>query len=223
MEGSARMKAGIIIPFRDSFKNYERYEELFKLLPILSKVFRGNTDSYEVLVIKQQEEYLFNRAMLLNIGIRLARESDYFILQDVDHYPVNTENLYRLREYSGCLIRKENESVYNRAVKQLSKLGEDNMKTHIIDGEEYEECKILNNWDLEICAPNDKIIYLRKVKRKIEFPVRVELRGGYCLIDEDGDISGFGERKDKCSIFYRSDLQKINEKMKELEEQGAFE
>jgi len=99
------------------------------------------------------------------------------------------------------------------------------MTTHIIDGEEYEECSV-KKAEVSIYIDKDNsFMYLSKVKKKIEFPVRVELSNNfrYCLIFKDGEIRCFYGDRDKCSVIKKEDLQKINEKMKELEEQGAFE
>ena len=97
------------------------------------------------------------------------------------------------------------------------------MKTHIIDGEEYEECNIESfnsNFDMCIVTKDCHNIYLRKVKKKIEFPVK--LFNGMVEINKDKSIRFVG-KNNQDTIGYVKDLQKINEKMKELEEQGAFE
>jgi hypothetical protein len=95
------------------------------------------------------------------------------------------------------------------------------MKTHIIDGEEYEECDY-REW---ILADTDdtKEIYLRKVKKKIEFPVRVDFESGsFCEIKKDGYFEVYYSDGTDKSWMGKSDLQKLNEKMKELEDSGAF-
>jgi len=103
-------------------------------------------------------------------------------------------------------------------------------KIHTIDGEEYKECSYTEWSNLPFSQQgmievrfSELTIYLRKVKKKIEFPVRVELNVGYCHIYKDKSIGTFYYSDEEKAYLDYSDLQKINEKMKELEEQGAFE
>lgn len=91
----------------------------------------------------------------------------------------------------------------------------------MIDGEEYEECSyedILNSLNGDY-----KFLFFRKFKKKIEFPVRVELLdGSYCEIYEGKGIIIKYEDGSECGVISLLDLQKINEKMEEIEDAGGF-
>jgi hypothetical protein len=73
----------VVIPYRD------RREHLAQLLPILTGVLREQNIRSRVLVVEQSGSELFNRAKLLNVGIKHAAEqSDYYCLHDVDAVPL---------------------------------------------------------------------------------------------------------------------------------------
>lgn len=75
-------KALIIIPERD------KQDKIDKICKLLKK----QNIEYNILVIHQNNKYLFNKGMLCNIGVYLAKkhgiEYDYIILHDVDIYPI---------------------------------------------------------------------------------------------------------------------------------------
>lgn len=80
-------KLGIIIPYRD------RYEQL--------EIFRKHIFGYlspkglkfELIIVEQDNEKLFNRGMLLNIGFKYAEEigCDYVVFHDVDMLPIDVD------------------------------------------------------------------------------------------------------------------------------------
>ena len=107
------MKSTIIIPFRDSFKNGERHQQLDIVSKRIQEVCKEHSQDYEILVIHQNGDDFFNKSMLLNIGVDISiKNSDYFILHDVDHYPLNVNNLYREREKSGNLLKIQDGKEY---------------------------------------------------------------------------------------------------------------
>lgn len=100
------MKAGIIIPIRDSFNTGERFQELDRLQMRIKEICDKNNQDYQISIIYQDDDQLFNKASLMNIGVNLVQnECDYFIFHDVDNIPVGYYNVYMPREYSGVLVR----------------------------------------------------------------------------------------------------------------------
>ncbi|XP_069492028.1 beta-1,4-galactosyltransferase 3-like [Ambystoma mexicanum] len=86
-----RYKSAIIIPFRN------REKHLRYLLYYLHPFLQRQQLQYGIFVIHQAGNSLFNRAKLLNIGIKEAmKEEDWdcLILHDVDLIPENDHNLY---------------------------------------------------------------------------------------------------------------------------------
>jgi hypothetical protein len=56
-------------------------------------------------VIYQDDNQLFNKAYLMNIGFDIAKDKgDYFIFHDVDTVAIGDQNVYKPREYSGVLV-----------------------------------------------------------------------------------------------------------------------
>lgn len=108
------MKAGIIIPYRD------RLENLKIMLPILINNLKNSNIDYKIIIVNQDDNRLFNRGSLINIGINiLFNECDYFIIHDVDYFTF-TKDIYKYKSISSCLVynnsffkAKEDESVYN--------------------------------------------------------------------------------------------------------------
>jgi beta-1,4-galactosyltransferase 1 len=94
------MKGIIIIPFRDTFKTGERFQELNTLI----KAIRERSD-IDVCVVHQDDDQLFNKAMLMNAGFDLTKSFDYFIFHDVDNIPKGG-NPYGPRICSGILQGK---------------------------------------------------------------------------------------------------------------------
>ena len=92
-------KLSVIIPYRN------RSAHLKKLLPTLVKIFISQNIDAEIIVVEQDDDLLFNRARLLNIGYLNSRiDSDYFCFHDVDLIPLEAnytypENPTHLSEY----------------------------------------------------------------------------------------------------------------------------
>jgi hypothetical protein len=99
------MKAGIIIGFRDT--NGERTRELAELHDRIEHICTVNNQDYHIYVIVQDDDQLFNKASLMNIGVKLS-DCDYFIFHDVDNIPIGEDNVYRYREYTGNICGKIN-------------------------------------------------------------------------------------------------------------------
>jgi len=108
------LKAAIIIPFRDSFNNGERYEELNALKDRIKDICTKYSQPYQIYVIHQKDNYLFNKSSLMNVGASISfNDCDYLIFNDVDHLPIDTGNVYGYKENSCCLVRKHDEIEYN--------------------------------------------------------------------------------------------------------------
>lgn len=102
------MKAGIIIAFRDT-ANGERSRELAELRDKIMEICGEYNQDYHIYVIVQDDNQLFNKGSLMNIGVNLVQnECDYFIFHDVDNIPVGGGNVYRPREYTGNICGKIN-------------------------------------------------------------------------------------------------------------------
>jgi hypothetical protein len=105
------MKAGIIIPFRDTYKTGERTEELQILCSRIREICELNEQEYEIYVIVQDDDQLFNKGILINAGAFLA-DCDYFILHDVDNIPIMDHNIYRYREFTGNIVWKRDDETF---------------------------------------------------------------------------------------------------------------
>jgi predicted glycosyltransferase involved in capsule biosynthesis len=93
-------KLAIIIPYRN------RAEHLSIVIPILTHELEKNGIDYQIVVVEQDDDELFNRGALLNAGVKLTWDTaDYFVLQDVDMYPANDVNIYHHKNCSGSLVK----------------------------------------------------------------------------------------------------------------------
>lgn len=81
---------GIIVPFRN------RFEELKEFVPYMHDYLNEKKINHKIYVINQVDSHRFNRAMLINIGFKLARNEscDYIAMHDVDLMPVNKDLNY---------------------------------------------------------------------------------------------------------------------------------
>jgi len=69
----------IIVPYRD------REEHLVAFIPhITQKLQEQNIQDFKIIIVEQNEDKLFNRGLLCNIGFQLYNEFDYYIFHDVD-------------------------------------------------------------------------------------------------------------------------------------------
>lgn len=92
----ARYKSAIIVPY----KNQEKH--LRHLLYYLHPFLQRQQLHYGIYLIHQAGNATFNRAKLLNVGIREAMKDedwDCLLLHDVDLIPENDYNLYVCDEY----------------------------------------------------------------------------------------------------------------------------
>jgi DNA-directed RNA polymerase subunit E'/Rpb7 len=84
-------KIAIIVPFRESDKtNYTRTTQLNTFKEKMNQLIGDNLDKFGIFVIEQtDDEKLFNRGALLNVGFLKASEKGYkhFIFHDVDLFP----------------------------------------------------------------------------------------------------------------------------------------
>ena len=79
------MKLGLIIPYRD------RSEHLKIFIPIITECLKKQNIEYKIIVVNQDNDRLFNKCKLMNIGAELLYDDvDYFCFHDVDYIPENT-------------------------------------------------------------------------------------------------------------------------------------
>jgi len=83
-------KLGIIIPYRDRYKQLVRFKKSLK-----NWLSKFDID-YEVIIIEQDNGLSFNRGKLLNIGFLYAKKlkCDYVIFHDVDMLPYDVDYSY---------------------------------------------------------------------------------------------------------------------------------
>lgn len=88
----SKQKVAIIVPYRDR----KEHLEIFALY--IHQFLPDQLVEYTVYVIEQDDDGLFNRAKLFNIGVleiqKLDPEVCCFIFHDVDLIPMNQRNLY---------------------------------------------------------------------------------------------------------------------------------
>ena len=91
MEKSKEHKLGIILPYHD------RFDQLHEFLKAINEYFKNNQSiDYYIIIVEQDDQKLFNRGMLLNIGFKYAEEfgCDYVVFHDVDMIPINVDYSY---------------------------------------------------------------------------------------------------------------------------------
>jgi predicted glycosyltransferase involved in capsule biosynthesis len=81
-------KLCIVVPYRD------RAEHLEKFLPHINKTLKDQNIDFHVAIIEQEDGTPFNRAKLLNIGVKQFFDYDYFIFHDVDMLAINSDYSY---------------------------------------------------------------------------------------------------------------------------------
>jgi hypothetical protein len=74
-------KLSVIIPYRD------RKRALDLLIPKLTEYISKQVENYELIVVEQNDDKLFNKGLLNNIGFLLNPDSDYHCFHDVDLLP----------------------------------------------------------------------------------------------------------------------------------------
>ena len=83
----SKPKLGVIVPYRD------RYEQLFKFKSSIHFALSKQGIPYELILVEQDNEKVFNRGKLLNIGVLKAKElkCEYVVLHDIDMLPTNVD------------------------------------------------------------------------------------------------------------------------------------
>jgi len=71
-------KLSVIIPYRD------RQRALELLIPRLKEYLSKQIEDFELIVVEQDDQELFNKGLLNNIGFLLNKNSDYYCFHDVD-------------------------------------------------------------------------------------------------------------------------------------------
>ena len=79
-------RLAIVVPYRN------RKEHLKEFLPYMEQYIKDL--DYKILIVEQDNNLLFNRAILLNIGFAEAKDYDYFVFHDVDFLPVDGDYSY---------------------------------------------------------------------------------------------------------------------------------
>ena len=79
-------KLAIIIPYRN------RQEHLVSFIPLIRKFVEKQKIKFHIFVVEQADSQPFNRAALLNTGVRVCKdEFDYFCFHDVDLIPLKAD------------------------------------------------------------------------------------------------------------------------------------
>lgn len=89
-ECRARFSTAVIVPYRD------RQEQLAEFLNYMHNYLRLQLIHYRIFVVEQSDRKPFNRAMLFNIGAKVAESYGYpcLVLHDVDLMPLNSGQIY---------------------------------------------------------------------------------------------------------------------------------
>jgi hypothetical protein len=96
-------KLCMLLPFRDGCPQFnraktgERAEHLEKFLKHMRQFLANvGVKLVDFIIITQSDRGLFNKGVLFNVGASIApyRGCDYFVLHDIDHIPLNSENRY---------------------------------------------------------------------------------------------------------------------------------
>lgn len=74
-------KLAVIVPYRD------RAEALNKLIPTLKNVLSKQVKNFEIFVVEQNDDKLFNKGLLNNVAFLLNSDFDYYCFHDVDLIP----------------------------------------------------------------------------------------------------------------------------------------
>lgn len=86
------MHLSIIIPYRDRAEHLKVF--------IKDTIGKINADSYDIIVVSQNHDKLFNRGKLLNIGFDYSKDkSDYFCFHDIDMIPLRVDYSYPEKPY----------------------------------------------------------------------------------------------------------------------------
>ena len=83
-------KLGVIVPYRDRPNHLKEFRES------IIKYLDETNIPYEIIVVEQDDDKLFNRGMLLNIGFQYAKKlnCDYVVFHDIDMLPIDVDYSY---------------------------------------------------------------------------------------------------------------------------------
>ncbi len=108
------MHLSIVIPYR----NREEHLEVF-LRDSKGKI---NADSYDIIIVNQDDNKPFNRAKLLNIGFDYTKDnSDYFCFHDIDMVPINVDYSYPEKPYHLAVNLPQSTPLYYGGVNIFNK------------------------------------------------------------------------------------------------------
>lgn len=95
-QGDLAKRLAVIVPFRN------RQAHLAQFIPSITRYLLHQQIRYDIFVIHQADQQLFNKGMLCNIGFALTQANyDYFCFHDVDTLPEKTT--YRYINHPCCL------------------------------------------------------------------------------------------------------------------------
>lgn len=102
-------KMCLIIPYRN------RKEHLEILIPYIKTYLENQGIDFEILVVEQADEKLFNKAKLYNIGVLSASDNiDYFAFHDVDLLPENIDYRYCNHSLKPFIFIKKQNDTYTK-------------------------------------------------------------------------------------------------------------
>jgi hypothetical protein len=81
-------KLQVIIPYRD------REPALKQIIPKLHEVLSKQVKNYQISVIEQDDNALFNKGLINNLGFLLNSDADYYCFHDVDLLPEFSDYAY---------------------------------------------------------------------------------------------------------------------------------
>lgn len=95
-DDDSAVSLAVIVPFRD------RFDELLEFVPHMTAFLNRQGISHRFYIVNQQDNYRFNRGLLINVGFLLARQQcQYFVMHDVDLLPLNDELSYGMPPPTG--------------------------------------------------------------------------------------------------------------------------
>lgn len=106
----------ILIPFREKIYDKKsqgsgREKNLKDWLEYMSSFLKIPAD---VIVVEQSQEGTFNKGFLFNVGFSEAKNSDYFVLHDVDQIPENPLNDYSFKKRPTHLLTSTSQWGYKK-------------------------------------------------------------------------------------------------------------
>ena len=214
-------KLGIIVPYRN------REEHLKKFVPHM-KNFLLNKIDYKILIVEQDDQELFNRGRLKNIGFHLGQNDfDYFCFHDVDHLPVSDTCDY---SYTDSVIKLANRvSQFNFCIRPKEELA----GVILFNKKKFLNINGFSNdyigWGVE-----DTDIGLRCIKKNIDIDIR---DGVYMSLPHlsEGDTNGqfasnevtrnrylFNSIKDSEKLFF-SGLSNLKYEISKIKEEERYQ